>query len=160
MKWALNLKYFCTIPTFGSSALESTEPVFALRVELAVLLLEHQHCHADCFENSVFILVLAYMADVFGALNQQMQGDGVNIIEAEEHLKVFEKKIQLWKRLIENDNFANFSLLDDSTSEIEDVSGNGNIFVPTKLRQAIFLHLDELTKSLDGYLPNIESYPT
>ena len=92
MKWALNLKYFCTIPTFGSSALESTEPVFALRVELAVLLLEHQHCHADCFENSEFILVLAYMADVFGALNQQMQGDGVNIIEAEEHLKVFEKK--------------------------------------------------------------------
>ena len=59
-------------------------PVLALRVELAVFLGEYQHCHADCFENSEFILVLAYMADVFGALNhlyQQMQGGGVNIIE-------------------------------------------------------------------------------
>ena len=133
--------------------------VFVLRVELAVFLREHQHRHADCFENSEFILVLAYMADIFGALNhinQQMQGDGVNIIEAE-HLKAFEQKIELCKRQTKNDNFANFSLLDDCLSEIEDVSGNGNISVPTKLKQAISLHLDELTKSLDGYFPNIES---
>ena len=69
--------------------------VFALRVELAVFLREHQHCHSNCFENSEFILVLAYMAGIFGALNhlnQQMQGSGVNIIKAEEHLKAFEKK--------------------------------------------------------------------
>ena len=51
--------------------------VFTLRVELAVLLREYQHRHADCFENSEFILVLAYMFDIFDALNnlnQQMQG--------------------------------------------------------------------------------------
>ena len=76
--------------------------VFSLRVESAVFLREHQHCHADCFENSEFILVLAYMADIFGALNhlnQQMLGGGVNIIEAEEHLKAIQKKkIKLWKR--------------------------------------------------------------
>ena len=69
--------------------------VFALPVELAVFMQEHQHCHADCFKNSEFVLALAYMADIFGALNhlnQQMQGGGVNIIEAEEHLKAFEKK--------------------------------------------------------------------
>ena len=57
--------------------------VFVLRVGLAVFLREHQHCHADCFENSEFILVLAYMADIFRAFNQQMQNGGVNIIEAE-----------------------------------------------------------------------------
>ena len=52
--------------------------VFTLRVELAMLLREHQHRHADCFENSEFILVLAYMVDIFDALNnlnQQMQGN-------------------------------------------------------------------------------------
>ena len=43
-------------------------------------------------------------------------------------------------------------------SEIEDVSGNGNISVLTELKQAVSLHLDELTKSLDGYFPNRESY--
>ena len=60
-----------------------------------MFLREHQHCYADCFENSEFILVLAYTTDIFGTLNhlnQQMQGGGVNIIEAEEHLKAFEKK--------------------------------------------------------------------
>ena len=65
--------------------------VFALCVELAVFFREHQHCHADCFENSDYILVLAYMADIFGVLNQHMQVVGVNIIEAEEHLKAFKR---------------------------------------------------------------------
>ena len=32
--------------------------VFVLRVELAVLLRDHQHRHADCFEISEFILIL------------------------------------------------------------------------------------------------------
>ena len=59
--------------------------VFAMRVELALFLLEHQYRHADYFENSEFIRILAYMADIFDALNhlnQQMQGGGVNIIDA------------------------------------------------------------------------------
>ena len=43
--------------------------VFFLHVELAVLLQEHQHHHADCFENSEFIRILAYMVDIFNALN-------------------------------------------------------------------------------------------
>ena len=43
--------------------------VFTLREELPVFLQEHQYCHADYFENSEFILVSAYMADIFGALN-------------------------------------------------------------------------------------------
>ncbi|XP_013923726.1 PREDICTED: protein ZBED8-like [Thamnophis sirtalis] len=130
--------------------------VFAVRVELALFLQEHQHCHADCFKNSEFILILAYMADIFAALNhlnQQMQGGGVNIIEAEENLKAFQKKLPLWKRRIENDNFANFPLLDDCVSKIEDVSGIRDISVPAELKQAIALHLDSLAKSLDGYFP-------
>ena len=64
------------------------------------------------------------------------------------------KNIELWKRQTENDDFANFSLLDDCISEIEDLSGNGSISVPTELKQAISLHLDELKKSFDGYFPN------
>ena len=38
--------------------------------------------------------MLTYMADTFNALNHlnlQMQGGGVNIIEAEEHVKAFQK---------------------------------------------------------------------
>lgn len=69
--------------------------VFAIRVELALFLQEHQHCHADCFKNSEFILILAYMADIFAALshlNQQMQGGGMNFMEAEDKPEGFSKK--------------------------------------------------------------------
>ena len=68
--------------------------VFAMRVELALFLRQYQHCHADCFEHSEFILILGYMADIFDALNhlnRQMQGGGVNIMEAKENPKVFKK---------------------------------------------------------------------
>ncbi|XP_045120467.1 protein ZBED8-like [Portunus trituberculatus] len=136
--------------------------VFAMRVEFVLFLRDHKHCHADYFENSEFILILAYMADIFDALNhlnQQMKGGGANIIEAEENLKAFQKKLPLWKRRTENDNFANFPLLDDCVSKIEDVSGIGDISVPGELKQAIAMHLDELAKSLNGYFPTRESYP-
>ncbi|XP_073529659.1 protein FAM200C-like [Phyllobates terribilis] len=136
--------------------------VFAMRVELALFLQEHQHCHADCFKNPEFILILAYMGDIFAALNhlnQQMQGGGVNIMEAEENLKAFQKKLPLWKRRTENNNLANFPLLDDCVSKIEDVSGIRDISVSMQLKQTIAMHLDELAKSLDGYFPTRELYP-
>ncbi|KAF2347932.1 hypothetical protein FHG87_021314 [Trinorchestia longiramus] len=60
----------------------------------------------------------------------------------------------------ENNNFANFPLLDDCASKIEDVSGIGDIFVPTELKQEIATHLDGLAKSLYGYFFTRESCPT
>ena len=136
--------------------------VFALRTQLAVLLREQQHRHADCFKSYKFILILAYMADIFDVFNnfnKQMQGGEVNIIEAEKHLKAFQKKLALWKRRMENDNFVNFPLFNDCLNKIEDASGNKDIFVPRELKQAISMHLDQLAKSLDGYFPTRESHP-
>ncbi|KAF2363742.1 hypothetical protein FHG87_005496 [Trinorchestia longiramus] len=63
-----------------------------------------------------FFLILAHLADIFAALNnlnQKIQGGGFNIIEAEENTKAFQKKLMLWKRRTENNNFANIPLLDD-----------------------------------------------
>ena len=55
------------------------------------------------------------------------------------------------KRRMENDNLTNFPLFDDCICKIKDVSENGNISVPRKLKQAISMYLDKLAKSLDGY---------
>ncbi|XP_077306292.1 protein FAM200C-like [Lithobates pipiens] len=52
-----------------------------------------------------------------------------------------------------------FRELYDCVSKIEDVSGIGDISVPTELKQAIATHLDSLAKSLDGYFSTRESYP-
>lgn len=43
--------------------------------------------------------------------------------------------------------------MDNCVNKIEDVSGIGDISVPTELKQVIATHLDELAKSLDGYFP-------
>ena len=126
---------------------------------------EHKHRHATHFDESEFILALAYLADIFGALNHlncQMQGGGVNIIEAEEKLCAFRRKLPLWRRRTENNNFANFSLLDECVSGIEDENEVGGTGVPEELKQGIATHLEELGKSFDGYFPDkdIHQYPT
>ena len=93
--------------------------VFALRAELLDFLKDHHHRHAKHFENSSFILTLAFLADIFATLNHlncQMQGGGVNIIEAEEKMIAFQRKLKLWLHQLENDNFANFPLLDEIAS--------------------------------------------
>ena len=61
--------------------------VFVLRAELLEFLRNHNHRHAKHFNNPSFHLTLAYLADIFAALNHlncHMQGGGVNVIEAEE----------------------------------------------------------------------------
>lgn len=65
--------------------------MFARRVELALFLQEHQHCNADCFENSEFIFIFLYMTDMLSIISIDMWGDGVDVMEAEENLKVFKK---------------------------------------------------------------------
>ncbi|KAF2360197.1 protein of unknown function DUF4371 [Trinorchestia longiramus] len=47
--------------------------IFAMRVELALFLQEHKHCHADCFKIFEFIRILAYLADIFATLNHLHQ---------------------------------------------------------------------------------------
>ena len=88
--------------------------VFALSAELLEFLKSHNHRQSKHFEDSSFIFILAFLADIFGALNQlncQMQGDGKNVIEAEEKMSAFQRKLKLWRQRLENNNFANFPLL-------------------------------------------------
>lgn len=54
---------------FEVHLLHSNIHVFAMHVEIALFLQEHQHCHADGFKNPEFILILTYMSDIFAALN-------------------------------------------------------------------------------------------
>ena len=66
--------------------------VFVLRAELLEILRDHNHQHAKHFNNLSFLLTLTYLANIFAALNHlncQMQGGGVNVIEAEEKFVLF-----------------------------------------------------------------------
>lgn len=74
------------------------------------------------------------------ALKHRIFSGGVNIMEVEENLKTFQKKLPLRKRQTKNNKFANFPLLEDCVSKNEDVSGIGDIYVPMELKQAISTH--------------------
>ena len=72
--------------------------VFVLRAELLEFLRDHNHRHAKYFNNPSFLVTLACLANIFAALihlNCQMQGGGVNVIEAEEKICAFSEEIEV-----------------------------------------------------------------
>ena len=135
--------------------------VFELRAELFKFLEDRNHRHCKHFMDTSFLLILAYLADIFGALNHlncQMQGGGVNIIEAEEKMCVFRKKLLLWWERLQNDIFANFPLLDEltSTAATHDDESAEKL---KRLKPMIVEHLKELERSFDRYFPEQRQYP-
>ena len=78
--------------------------VSALRAELLEFLKSHNHRHSKYFEDSSFILTLKFLTDIFCAINQlscQMQGGGKNLVEAEEKISAFQRKLKLWRQRLE-----------------------------------------------------------
>ena len=66
--------------------------VFVFRAELLEFLRDLNHRNAKHFNNPSFLLTLAYLADIFAALNHlncQMQGGGVNVIEGKRKFVFF-----------------------------------------------------------------------
>ena len=64
----------------------------------------------------MFLCGLAYLADIFGHLNEinlSIQGPDITIIDAMERLQAFQAKLPLQKRRLETDNFANLPMLDE-----------------------------------------------
>ena len=119
-----------------------------LHEEIAQFLQEKGNELADCFKCQQFILSLAYLADVFTHLNElniSMQGSGGNIMTASEKLSALLYKLPVWKRRVENCNFANFPNLDSTfVDNQEDLS----------LVNQICTHLEGLMTSFDGYFLN------
>ena len=130
--------------------------VFALRAELLKFLKNHNHRHSKHFEDSSFILTLAFLADIFGALNQlscRMQGGGKNVIEAEEKMSAFQRKLKLWRQRLENSNFANFPLLDEVVSNGSAINDKVSCNELHGLLPVFTENLQKLQKSFENYFP-------
>lgn len=72
-----------------------------------------------------------------------MQGCGISNIEEEENQKAYQKKLPIWTRQTESDNFANFPLLNNCVSKIENASETGDNSIYTRATEASNCH--ELT---------------
>lgn len=82
-------------------------------------------------------------------------GGGVNIIEAEENLKDFQKSYSYGNAEHKMINSQTFFLLGDCVSHVNHEFGIGDISVPVEPKKAIAMHLDEIPKFIDGYVQRV-----
>ena len=130
--------------------------VFTLRAELLEFLKSHNHRLSKHFEDSSFVLTLAFLSDIFGALNQlscQMQGGGKNVIEAEKKTSAFQRKLKLCRQRLENHNFANFPLLNEVVSDSSAISDEVSCNELQGLLPVFAEHLQKLQRSFENYFP-------
>ena len=85
--------------------------VFELHDEIKIFLETAKPELAVHFENVKFLSRLAYLVDIFEALNQlnlKMQGKGKDIIQFVDFTRAFVEKLGNWKHKVKNSNFDMF----------------------------------------------------
>ena len=89
--------------------------IFEIREEVKLFLVAKQkHDLLLAFGGDGFSIYryLAYLADIFEALNQlnkKLQGPGTNIIVHSDAINAFVVKLNLWRQRAKNNNFASFT---------------------------------------------------
>ena len=136
--------------------------VCALHAELLAFLKSRNHWHLKHLEDLSFILTLAYLADIFCAFNQlnyQMGGDRKNVIDAEEQMSAFYRKLQLWWQQLENSNFASFLILEEIASS-SDATINGEVSdnALERFKPVFREHLQKLQRSFENYFSDQTQY--
>ena len=125
--------------------------VFELREEIKLFLIAQQKSDLlSAFCRDDFSLYLAYLAEIFEALNQlnkKLQGPGSNTIVHCDAIDAFVEKLKLWSQRAINDNFEPFHRLTD-------VTGND---IAQLLKQDIISHLQNLQKEFERYFPEINT---
>ena len=123
--------------------------IFELRDEIKLFLVAKQkHNLLLAFGEDGFSTYLAYLADIFEALNQRnkkLQGPGTNIIVHSDAINAFVVKLNLWRQRAKNNNFASFHRLTEITGEF------------SKNLEDIISHLLNLQDEFERYFPEINT---
>ena len=126
--------------------------VFELKEEVDTFL--KMKCKMDLLSEFIkpeFVSHLAYLADIFEALNElnrKLQGRDTNIISHTDNINAFISKIKLWSRKIIDGNTCSFHRLTDVLC---------NEPFPAELQRDIIEHLDCLGKEFTKYFPGINT---
>ena len=102
------------------------------------------------FGGDGFSTYLAYLADIFEALNQlnkKLQGPGTNIIVHSDAINAFVVKLNLWRQRAKNNNFPSFHRLTEITGD--DFNKN--------LKEDIISHLRNLRDEFERYFSEINT---
>lgn len=125
-----------------------------LRSEITTFLEEKTEL-AACLLDDQFIMKLTYLSDIFLKLNElnlYLQGSGVDIFSVHDKIRGFIKKIDLWKKKIQNHNYDCFETL--LTFLIEK-----NMKLEDNVAVDITAHLNSLRENFETYfLEEMENY--
>ena len=124
--------------------------IFELREVKLFLVAKQKHDLLLAFSGDGFSTYLAYLADIFEALNQlnkKLQGPGTNIIVHSDAINAFVVKLNLWRQQAKNNNFASFHRLTEITGD----NFNKN------LKEDIISHLRNLQDEFERYFPEINT---
>lgn len=121
--------------------------------EEVILFLEFKEKHdlLTMFKDDTFQYTLAYLTDIFGALNElnlKLQGRNGTIISNYDYIQGFIAKLQLWNKKLSSENVISFSRLFEAIK---------NKKLDANLKADIKTHLQALEDEFHRYYRDIDS---
>uniref|UniRef100_UPI00358EF2FA protein FAM200C-like n=1 Tax=Myxine glutinosa TaxID=7769 RepID=UPI00358EF2FA len=121
--------------------------LYELRVEVEIFLRDNENNLHVHFDNEEFVMMLAYLADIFGRLNemnQSLQGRDVTVSDVQDKLAGLSARMEVWQARIKAGSTASFPFLDEhlQTQRIE---------LPVSIKDCITRHLDNLSAEFKSY---------
>ncbi|QQP31356.1 Uncharacterized protein FKW44_024932 [Caligus rogercresseyi] len=110
---------------------------------------DHRH---ENYKNSEFLMKLAYLADIFGTLNEvnvTLQGLEASVSDVKDKLAGLGARIALWIRRLHRGNVAAFPLLDAFLLDKQ-------LDLPDDLKESIAAHFERLTSEFKAYFDGVE----
>ncbi|XP_076053603.1 zinc finger BED domain-containing protein 5-like [Oratosquilla oratoria] len=104
----------------------------------------------DKFHSEGFHATLAYLVDIFEALNAvnlKLQGKNINILVHHGTIHTFMAKLDLWKCRVLQGNVASFRNLDTALADSN---------LDSELKEQIITHLSDLKSEFVRYFPDID----
>ncbi|XP_068245162.1 protein FAM200C-like [Palaemon carinicauda] len=128
--------------------------VWALKTELEMFLTDKKHTLAEKFRKTTWLALLAYLADIFGhvnELNKELQGKKVNLQLAREKISAFVSKLQYWNQKINANKTAAFPKLGEFLEDCQDCC-------LSDIKESVTRHLTKLRNRFCDYFPELDSH--
>ncbi|XP_006144953.1 protein FAM200B [Tupaia chinensis] len=127
--------------------------VYELRNEIHIFLTEKKSNLANIFEDTIWVTKLAYLADIFGILNElslKLQGKNKDIFQHVERIQGFRKALLLWQARL-NSERPSYYMFPRFLQHIEENIINESMLKEIKLE--ILLHLASLSQTFNHFFP-------